>query len=55
MKEEHIRRGDSVTTLHLDVADAINIIAHITEVKFTDSKQKTIDKLREKYKISDGY
>lgn len=51
---EELIKGDSVTKLHLDVADAVNIITHTAEVKFTDSKQKVIDNLREKYRRSDG-
>eukprot|EP00253_Pinus_taeda_P028655 PITA_28655 len=50
---EELIRGDSVTKLHLDVADVFNIITHTAEVKFTGSKQN-IDKLMAKYKRSDG-
>ncbi|XP_061371700.1 lysine-specific demethylase JMJ25-like [Gastrolobium bilobum] len=42
-------RGDSVTKLHCDMSDAVNVLTHIAEVKL-DSKQLTaIEKLKQKH------
>ena len=51
---EELVRGDSVTKLHFDVADAVNVIMHTSQVNFPDFQQKQINKLREKYRRRDG-
>nr|KYP33131.1 Lysine-specific demethylase 3B [Cajanus cajan] len=46
---QELGRGDSVTKLHCDMSDAVNVLTHISEVKL-DSRQLTaIEKLKQKH------
>ena len=51
---EELVRGDSVTKLHIDMSDAVNVIMHTAEVEFSDFQQKQIEKLRTEYRRKDG-
>ncbi|KAK2429821.1 lysine-specific demethylase JMJ25 [Trifolium repens] len=44
--KEELGRGDSVTKLHCDMADAVNILTHTTEVKLTDDQYSAIRKIK---------
>ncbi|KAL5989376.1 hypothetical protein ACLOJK_010266 [Asimina triloba] len=43
---KELGRGDSVTKLHCDVSDVVNVLAHTTEVKLTSWQRDCIRKLR---------
>ncbi|XP_024633356.1 lysine-specific demethylase JMJ25 [Medicago truncatula] len=50
---EELGRGDSVTKLHCDIADAVNILTHITEVKLTEDQLCAIKKIKSAHKAQD--
>ncbi|KEH36924.1 lysine-specific demethylase JMJ25 [Medicago truncatula] len=50
---EELGRGDSVTKLHCDMADAVNILTHISEVKLTDEQLYAIKKIKSAHKTQD--
>lgn len=47
---EELGRGDSVTKLHCDMADAVNVLSHTWEVNFKPHVKQKIDKLRTTYR-----
>ncbi|GAV66193.1 JmjC domain-containing protein/WRC domain-containing protein [Cephalotus follicularis] len=51
--EEELGRGDSVTKLHCDISDAVNVLTHAAEVKIPAWQCKKIDKLKTKYETED--
>ncbi|KAM5557610.1 hypothetical protein ABKV19_024806 [Rosa sericea] len=50
---EELGRGDSVTKLHCDISDAVNVLTHATEVKIPPGQDKIIDRLQKKYEAED--
>ncbi|XP_019172118.1 PREDICTED: uncharacterized protein LOC109167549 isoform X2 [Ipomoea nil] len=50
---EELGRGDSVTKLHCDMSDAVNVLMHTTEVRLEASQLSKIGKLKKTYHASD--
>ncbi|KAK7309899.1 hypothetical protein RJT34_07002 [Clitoria ternatea] len=50
---EELGYGDSVTKLHCDMSDAVNILTHTEEVTFTTQHLTKIEMLRQKYATED--
>ncbi|KAL2319316.1 hypothetical protein Fmac_028285 [Flemingia macrophylla] len=46
---QELRRGDSVTKLHCDMSDAVNVMTHISEVKLNSDQLTSIEKLKQKH------
>ncbi|XP_024400800.1 lysine-specific demethylase JMJ27 isoform X2 [Physcomitrium patens] len=47
---EELGLGDSVTKLHCDMSDAVNVLTHSKEIKISKGHRKEIRKLRDHYK-----
>jgi len=51
---EELGRGDSVTKLHCDMYDVVNVLTHTAEVKFPGWQQLKIDKIQRSFRALDS-
>ncbi|KAK8521148.1 hypothetical protein V6N13_077265 [Hibiscus sabdariffa] len=50
---QELGRGDSVTRLHCDMSDAVNVLTHIAEVKFTKEQLAGITESKRRHHVQD--
>ncbi|XP_022726110.1 lysine-specific demethylase JMJ25-like [Durio zibethinus] len=50
---QELGRGDSITRLHCDMSDAVNVLTHTAEVKLTPEQLTSIAKLKQKHHVQD--
>ncbi|KAL4186127.1 hypothetical protein AMTRI_Chr09g32200 [Amborella trichopoda] len=50
---DELGRGDSVTKLHCDMSDAVNVLTHTAEVHRSSEQLSKIEKIKKKHKAQD--
>ncbi|XP_024982799.1 lysine-specific demethylase JMJ25-like [Cynara cardunculus var. scolymus] len=50
---EELGRGDSVTKLHCDMSDAVNVLTHTAEVSRSDNQKLAIRELKRRHRAQD--
>lgn len=50
---EELGRGDSVTKLHFDMADAVNILTHTAEIEISNEQRSAMESLKDVHRAQD--